>query len=77
MTAEELGKKYGYSLNSITSNFNRVYRAILKKHGIRIVKEGRGKNATYIEMEDDQRALTMYEEVKDIAMNQGTISLAN
>lgn len=77
MTAKELSEKYGYSLNSIQTNFNRVYKAILKKHGIRIAKEGRGKNATYIEMEDDQRALTMYEEVKDIAMNQGTISLAN
>lgn len=77
MTAQEVCDKYGYSLNSLSTNFNRVAAAILKKHQIRIVKEGRGKNANYIEIEDDKRALTMYDEIKDISMNQGTISLAN
>lgn len=77
MTAEELCAKYGYSLNTLSTNFNRIAKAILKNHNIRIIKEGRGKTATYIEVENDNRALTMYEEVKDIAMNQGTIHLAN
>lgn len=77
MTAQDICDKYGYSINSLTTNFNRVAASILKKHGVRIIKEGRGKNARYMEIEDDRRALTMYEEVKDIAMNQGTISLAN
>ena len=64
-------------MSSLTSNFNRFAKKILKDKNIRIVKEGRGKNATYIEIENDNRALTMYQEVKDIAMNQGTIHLAN
>lgn len=77
MTAQEVCDKYGYSLSTLKNNFTKVAATILKKHNIRIVKEGRGANVNYIEIEDDHRALTMYEEVKDIAMNQGTISLAN
>lgn len=78
MTASEICKKYGYSENSLTTNFNRVSKAILKKYNIRIIKQGRGKNATYIEMENDNRALTMYDENnRGISVNQGTIHLAN
>lgn len=77
MTAQEVCDKYGYSLSTLKNNFTKVAATILKKHNVRLVKEGRGANTNYIEIEDDQRALTMYDEVKDIAMNQGTISLAN
>ena len=58
MTAEEICEKYGCSMSSLTTNFNRFAKKILKEKNIRIVKEGRGKNATYIEMENDNRALT-------------------
>lgn len=77
MTAQELCDKYGYSLNTLSTNFNRVAKKILKDYNVRIIKEGRGKNADYIEVENDNRALTMYEEVKDIAVNKDTIHLAN
>lgn len=77
MTAEEVCEKYGCSMSTLTSNFNRFAKKILKDKNIRLIKEGRGKTAQYIELENDNRALTMYEEVKDIAMNQGTIHLAN
>lgn len=78
MTAQEICEKYNYSLSSLTSNFNRVAKQILKNHHVRIIKEGRGKDVVYIELEDDNRALTMYEEVKDnIGFSRDTVQLAN
>lgn len=51
MTIEELSKKYGYSEVTIKNAFPQVQRYILKKFGVMIEKEGRGKNANYIEKE--------------------------
>ena len=51
MTIEELSKKYGYSEVTIKNAFPQVQRYILKKFGVMIEKEGRGKKANYIEKE--------------------------
>lgn len=66
MTLAELCLKYHVSESSIKTAFPRTQKAIQKKYGVRIVKEGRGNNAEYFEeFEDDGRANTIYEEVKD------------
>ena len=59
--------------------FPRTQKSILKKHGIRIIKEGRGKTANYIEeVEDDCRAITMFKEVKEeMILSNDTLKLMN
>ena len=51
MTVKELSEKYGYSETTIRNAFPQVQRYILKKFGVLIEKEGRGKKANYIEKE--------------------------
>ena len=66
MTLAELCLKYHVSESSIKTAFPRTQKAIQKKYGVRIVKEGRGNTAEYFEQfEDDGRAPTIYDEVKD------------
>lgn len=72
MTLSEVADKYGVSETSLKNAFPRTQASILKKHGVKIVKEGRGASATYQEeWVNDQRALTMYEETKDALMING------
>ena len=79
MTLEEVSEKYNVAQSSLTNAFPRTQKSILKKYGIKIVKEGRGKNAVYTEVfEDDRRALTMYDETKNtIIINNETFKLMN
>ena len=79
MTLEEVCKKYGVSETSMKNVFPRTQAAILKKHGVKIIKEGRGKNAIYREeWVDDGRAMTLYEETKnDIIINEESFKLMN
>lgn len=82
MTLEELCKKYGVSESSVKDNFNRTKNSIMKKYGISIIKEGRGKNATYREEVketlSDKRALTMYNEThSEIIFNNESLTLVN
>lgn len=66
MTLKEVCKKYGVSESSMSTNFSRTKQSILKKYGVKIIKEGRGKTANYIEeVEDDCRADTMFKETKE------------
>lgn len=51
MTVKELSEKYGYSEVTIVNAFPQVQRYILKKFGVMIEKQGRGKKANYIEKE--------------------------
>ena len=79
MTLQELSEKYQMSESSIKNSFPRTQASILKKHGVKIVKEGRGdKTQYYEEWLDDQRALTMYEETKGTVMiNSEQLSMVN
>lgn len=79
MTLQELSEKYQMSESSIKNSFPRTQASILKKHGVKIVKEGRGdKTQYYEEWLDDQRALTMYEETKGAVMiNSEQLSMVN
>lgn len=66
MTIAELCEKYNVSESSVKTAFPRTQKALLKKYGVRIIKEGRGAAAEYYEQwEDDGRADSIYEEVKD------------
>ena len=80
MTLKEVSEKYGLSEASIKSSFARSQASIEQKYGVRIVKQGRGDNAVYYEdfIEDDQRALTMYEEPKEhFAISQEQLAMVN
>ena len=65
MTKEEVCKKYDVSLASMEGAWPRTQKSILKKYGVYIEKIGRGNKATYEEVTQDNRAVTMYEEVKE------------
>lgn len=66
MTLKEVCEKYGVAESSMTNAWPRTQKAILKKYGVKLEKEGRGQKAVYTEtIENDNRALTMYEEIKD------------
>lgn len=51
MTIKELCDKYYYSEITVLNAFPQVQRSVLKKYGVLIEKQGRGKKANYIEKE--------------------------
>lgn len=61
MTVKELSEKYGYSETTIINAFPQVQRYIMKKFGVYIEKQGRGKKAVYIEKEKPEE-----EQMKDL-----------
>lgn len=65
MTKQEVCEKFNISESTLLNNFPRVQKSILKKHNVKLIKEGKGATAIYRVEENDCRALTMYEEVKD------------
>lgn len=79
MTLEEVCEKYEVAESTMKNNFPRVQKAILKKYNVKIIKEGRGAAARYIEeYETDNRADTMYDELKDeIIINNESLKMMN
>lgn len=79
MTLQEVCEKYEVAESSMKNMFPRTQRLILKKYGIRIIKIGKGKNADYREeVENDMRAVTMYDEVReDLALSNESLKLMN
>ena len=79
MTLQELCAKYGVAESSVLNTFPRTQKSILKKYGVKIVKQGRGASTIYLEeYEDDQRALTMFDESKEnIVLSEETVGLMN
>ena len=79
MTIEEVSSNYGVAVSTLKNAFPRAQASILKKYGVKIIKTGRGAAANYIEeWADDQRANTMYEEVKTSFMiNSDQLSMMN
>lgn len=66
LTFEEVCAKYNISESTLLNAFPRTQKSILKKYGVKLFKEGKGRAAIYREeRENDSRALTMYEETKD------------
>ena len=79
MTIEEVSATYDVAVSTLKNAFPRAQASILKKYGVKIIKTGRGASANYIEeIADDQRANTMYEEVKTSFMiNSDQLSMMN
>lgn len=69
MTIEELSENVGVSVSTLKNQFNREAEKLAKR-GILISKKGRGKSAEYFieydELFNDNRALTIFEEDRDI-----------
>ena len=63
MTLKELCSKYYYSEITVLNAFPQVQRSILKKYGVLIEKQGRGKKANYIEKEKPEEQ--QMEELKE------------
>lgn len=75
MNRAELAKKLGISENSIKSNFKRVQES-QKNKGVFVTKIGRGESADYIIEELlDNKAITMYEENKDLKISEKALGL--
>lgn len=82
MTLEELCEKYKVAPSTVKSHWGRTHDSILKKWGVSIVRfKDENKNYVFMETEDDNRALTIYEEDKNrevcIALSQEDILLDN
>lgn len=80
MTILELSEKYNIAEKTISHNFPRVQKSILEKYGIKVTKEGRGQKAVYHEeVEDDHRALTLYNEdnTKQVGISDNSLRLLN
>lgn len=78
MTLQEVCMKLDLSESSIKTNFARTQKILLKKN-IKLIKKGRGAAATYeIEYLNDNRAMTIYEELKeDIILSNESIEFPN
>ena len=75
MTLQEACEKLNLSESSLKTNFARTQKTLLKK-SIKLIKIKEGKDISYeIEYLNDNRAMTLYEEMKqDIALNNESIS---
>ena len=77
MTIEEVSERFNISQSSIKTKFSRTQEAIYKKYGVHLIKIGRGASASY-EVQEESRALTMYEEVKEeVILNHETLKMMN
>lgn len=73
MTLEEVCQKYDRKPDTFKNQFNREQKAILNKYGVKIIKEGRGKKATYREdLQSDMRANSIFE-ANDFSKGAGFI----
>ena len=78
MTLREICDKLDLSESSVKTNFTRSQKILLKKN-IKLIKNGRGAAATYeIEYLNDNRAMTIYEELKeDIILSNESMEFPN
>ena len=73
MTIEEIVEMFGYSQNSIKKNFKRTAEAIKKKYNIDLIK-CTTKDGVRYQIIEDTRALTIYQETKDIFITLESLS---
>lgn len=64
MTVEQISEMYGYTVNSIKTNFKRTAAAIKKKYGVDLIKCESISEGVFYQI-SSPRALTMYQEMKD------------
>lgn len=68
MNLSQVCKKFQYSESYVSKNFPKFQKAVLKKWGVVICKEGKGSDAEYIIVEDRSRAITLYDENTKLVM---------
>lgn len=73
MTAKQIAEMFGYSENSIKSNFRRTAAAIKKKYNVDVVKCQKDGEKFY-QLFEDTRALTIYNEEGDIPISLESLS---
>lgn len=66
LTAEQISQKFEYSVLSIKNQFKRTAAAIEKKYGVNVTKIKQNGNTYYTFDKPDERALTIFEENKDL-----------
>ena len=67
MTLEEVSKKYDMKPATIKNNFKRSQESILKKYGVKIIKEGRGDKVNYREqILSDNREESMFKALEPV-----------
>lgn len=67
LTVEQVSEKFGYAVGSIKNQFKRTAAAINKKFGVNILRVKKGDGKTYYVLEKiDERALTIFDENKDL-----------
>lgn len=74
MTAKQVAQLFGYSENSLKTNFSRTSAAIKKKYNVEIIKCKKDKETYYQIFEDTSRAVTIYNEVNDIPISLQSLS---
>lgn len=76
MNIKEICEKFGYSESYVSKNFPKFQRAMMNKEHIIVKKVGKGKNADYVIIEDDNtRAITLYKEDDNRAIMLGRSEL--
>ena len=74
MTAKEVAEMFGYSESSLKTNFNRTAASIKKKYNVDIIKCQKDGKKYYQIFEDDERALTIYNQINDIPISIESLS---
>lgn len=73
MTAKQVAEIFGYSENSIKTNFSRTAASIKKKYNVDVIKcEKDGEK--YYQLFEDTRAITIYNEIEDIPVSIESLS---
>lgn len=77
LTAAQLGKMFGYSASSIKTNFKKTLQAIKKKNtNIKHIYRVKAEDGQiYYSIDEEERALTIYQEKRDIRINIKSLSL--
>ena len=74
MNVKQVCEKFHISQSYLKKNFNKAQQSILKKHGILLEKSGRGAAAVYQIVEDNSRAISLYnEDKKTVMLNHSSI----
>ena len=73
LTIEEVSEMFGYPISSLKTNFNRTAASIKKKYNIDLYKIKEGGTIYYIPFKEE-RALSIYDEVKDISISTESLS---
>lgn len=74
MTAKQVCQMFGCSESSLKTNFTRTAASIKKKYNVDLIKCIKGKEIFYQIFEDEERALTIYNQVQDIPITLESLS---